>query len=125
MFYNDVKDLKFVPVLSQKWRELEFDDLSPCTEYLFSIETIYKLPSADGNEGDTKRSSAKSIVAETLCSSDEDENIIHSGEGEDNYSIPEDETTPNDAISTAAPPPIQPISEVVTEQTVQVALIFS
>ena len=120
IFYNDVKELNFEPPFNEKWRELEFDNLSPCTEYQFSIETIYKLPGDDGKEGDTKRSSAKSIVAETLCVSDDTETVDHSGQEDVDYSVLDDEAIPDDAISTTTPPPIQPISEVITEQTVQV-----
>ena len=116
--------MNFEQRFNEKWRELEFDNLSPCTEYLFSIEAIYKLPGDDGKEGDTKRSSAKSIVAETLCSSDDTETVDHSGGEEMDYSVPDDEAIPDDAISTTTPPPIQPISEVVTEQTVQVFAII-
>ena len=120
VFYNDIKALNFEPPFNEKWRELEFDNLSPCTEYQFSIETIYKLPGVDGKEGDTKRSSAKSIVAETLCVLDDTETVDHSGQEDVDYSVPDDEAIPDDAISTTTPPPIQPISEVITEQTVQV-----
>ena len=117
--------MNFEQPFNKKWRELEFDNLSPCTEYLFSIETIYKLPGDDGKEGDTKRSSAKSIVAETLCVSDDTETVDHSGHEDVDYSVPDDEAIPDDAISTTTPPPIQPISEVITEQTVQVFNIIS
>ena len=120
IFYNDVKELKFGTSFTEKWREVVFDDLTPCTQYSFSIETVYKLPSNDGTEGDTKRSYPKSIVAETLCSSVDEENDIHSGAREDDYGASNDETTPSDEIPTTTPPPIQPISDVVTEQTVQV-----
>ena len=105
--------MKFEQDFTEKWRELVFKNLNPCTEYSFSIETIYKLPIDEGDEEDTKRSSPKSIAAETLCPST-------LGKSDDDYNEPNDENSSEVQIPTTTPPPIQPISNVVTEQTVQV-----
>ena len=105
--------MKFEQDFTEKWRELEFKNLNPCTEYSFSIETIYKLPIDDEDEEDSKRSSPKSIAAETLCPST-------LGKSDDDYNEPNDENSSEVQIPTTTPPPIQPISDVVTEQTVQV-----
>ena len=105
--------MKFERDFTEKWRELEFKNLNPCTEYSFSIETIYKLPIDDEDEEDSKRSSPKSIAAETLCPST-------LGKSDDDYNELNDENSSEVQIPTTTSPPIQPISDVVTEQTVQV-----
>ena len=105
--------MKFEQDFTEKWKELVFKNLNPCTEYSFSIETIYKLPIDEGDEEDSKRSSPKSIAAETLCPST-------LGKSDDDYNEPNDENSSEVQIPTTTSPPIQPISDVVTEQTVQV-----
>ena len=117
--YSDIEQLKFTATVKEKWREVSFDDLTPCTSYSFSIEASYRLPSDDGTEGSTNHSDPNTIIAETLCPPPPDEQEEYAGEDDYDMTEKEDTTTEID-IPTTTLPPIQPISNVTVEQTVQV-----
>ena len=119
VLYSDIEKLKFGKTVKEKWREVLFDDLMPCTSYSFSIEALYKLPKDDGTEGSTNHSDPNTIIAETLCPSPPEEQEVHAGEDDYDMTEKEDTTTEID-IPTTKSPPIQPISNVTAEQTVQV-----
>ena len=118
VLYNDLNELKFDKTLDEKWREVSFKDLSPCTTYVFKIEAIYKLPD---NYGKATKDilGPNSITAETVCSSTttEYDEVTLSEDSSDNG---QEVVTTEEYISTSPAPPIQPISGVYTQQTVQV-----
>ena len=119
MLYSDIEKLKFNKTAKEKWREVLFDDLMPCTSYTFSIEALYMLPKEDGTEYSTTHSDPNTVIAETLCPSPAEDQNEHIGEDDYDMTEREDTTTEMD-IPTTTLPPIQPISNVTVEQTVQV-----
>ena len=119
VLYNKINELQFEKTFDEKWREVLFKDLTPCTTYLFKIEAVYKVPDDNGMESKEIYSRPSTLAAETLCPSlttDNEEDTTemnYSGSGED-------DATTEVYVSTTTPPPIQPISDVETQQTVQV-----
>ena len=121
--YSSTDKLNFDEIFDEKEKQVIFDDLKPCTAYMFSIQASYKVPVVDRvEEGKTNHSVPSIIVAETLCPSDIEEHTdLNTIENEENYDITEDEASTTETyIPTMTLPDIQLVSDVSTQQTAMV-----